>query len=302
MKKFNTCNSSTQRLNSDFTSWAPEKITATVSSLKSRAEAFNCKLVVTSVSIRLENRNGDMFTVDLDDYWHVDGIEFNMGGSAIRGDISELDDITEQAFDKLDALNELKQAWREISQWLDLLAYAKEHNLNSSHRTSVNSSWGKVLPYSGKFYKLGEPVGEFAYHAGSGSWNIYPKDSNDLHWLSEAEVLDFMKKYGYTFDKSVNSSRRKLNSSLDYDYAGEELEDGYFEGSVAGVCSGLSQKYANAKNWQFSNDVAAYVSTAADIISATQHNDNFEVEISAENEDEFEDTVAEVVEFLKTLS
>jgi hypothetical protein len=139
MKKFNTCNSSTQRSNSDFTSWAPEKITATVSSLKSRAEAFNCKLVVTSVSIRLENRNGDMFTVDLDDYWHVDGIEFNMSGSAIRGDISELDDITEQAFDKLDALNELKQAWREISQWLDLLAYAKEHNLNSNRRRTMKT-------------------------------------------------------------------------------------------------------------------------------------------------------------------
>lgn len=219
------------KLNSstDFTSWAPEKITATVASLKSRAEAFNCKLVVTGVSVRLENRNGDTFTADIDDYWHVDTVEFNMGGSAIRGDISELDEITEKAFDKLDALNELKQAWREISQWLDLLVYAKEHNLNSNRR-------------------------------------------------------------------------RKLNSSLDYDYAGEELEDGYFEGSVAGVCTGLSQKYQDAKNntnYAFFNDIAGYVSTAADIISASQHNDNFEVEISASDEDEFDDTVAEVIEFLK---
>lgn len=68
---------------------------------------------------------------------------------------------------------------------------------------------------------------------------------------------------------------------------------------MAGVCTGLSQKYQGAGNYAFFNDVAGYVSTAADIISASQHNDNFEVEISASDEDEFDDTVAEVVEFLK---
>lgn len=291
-----------QTLNSDtvFDSWSAEKIQNNIKSLKTKAGVFNCELRITRTQIQLVNSRGDYFAAIFDDDYNIESIELHALSLSTRSD--DVDAITEEFDNYYDALNELKAAWRAISQWLDLIAYAKANNLNSSHRTSVNSSWGKVLPYSGKFYKLGEPVGEFAYHAGSGSWNIYPKDSNDLHWLSEAEVLDFMKKYGYTFDKSVNSSRRKLNSSLDYDYAGEELEDGYFEGSVAGVCSGLSQKYANAKNWQFSNDVAAYVSTAADIISATQHNDNFEVEISAENEDEFEATVAEVVEFLKTLS
>lgn len=219
------------KLNSstDFTDWTPEKVTATVASLKSRAEVYNCKLVVTDISVRLKNRNGDMFTADIDDYWHVDTVEFSMGGSTIRGDLSELDEITEKSFAKIEALNELKQAWREINQWLDLLVYAAEHQLNSSRR-------------------------------------------------------------------------RKLNSSLDYDYAGEELEDGYFEGSVAGICTGLSQKYQEAKNntnFAFFNDIAGYVTTAADIISASQHNDNFEVEISASDEDEFDDTVAEVIEFLK---
>lgn len=305
MKKLPALNSSaTQKLNSDtdFINWDAEQIKSTIAALKSKAEAFNCKLRISSSEITLANRQGDFFSAVFDDYYDIETVEFNMSGSAIRGSLAELDEITEKAAGKLDALNELKQVWREVSQWLELLAYAKANNLNSNYRTPVNSSWGKTLPYSGKFYKSGKQVGKFSYHAGSGSWNIYPDGGNDMHWLSEAEVLDFMKKHGYTFDKPVNSSRRKLNGSVDvdYDYAGEELEDGYFEGSVAGTCTGLSQKYAKAPNWQFNNDVAAYVSTAADIISATQHNDHFEVEISAQDEDEFEDTVSEVIEFIRT--
>ena len=181
----NSLNSST-----DFTTWSDEQIRRTIFELKDKIAAYNCTLRVTSVMIELTNETGDSFYATLGDDWSIESVEFNMSGSSIRGDLSELDEITEQAFEKMNALNELKKSWKDVSQWLDLLAYAKEHNLNSSHRTSVNSSWGKVLPYSGKFYKSGEPVGEFAYHAGSGSWNIYPKDSNDLHWLSEAEVLD----------------------------------------------------------------------------------------------------------------
>lgn len=305
MKKLPALNaSSSQKLNSDtdFTNWDAEHIKSTIAALKSKAEAFHCKLRISWSEVTLTNRQGDFFSAIFDDDYNIETVEFNMSGSAIRGSLAELDKVTEKAAGKLDALNELKQSWREVSQWLELLAYAKKNNINASRRTSMNSSWGRILPYSGKFYKLGEPVGEFAYHAGSGSWNIYPKDSNDLHWLSEEEVLDFMKEYSYTFDKSANASRRRLNSSVnvDYDYACEELEDGYFEGSVAGTATGLSQKYANAPNWQFSNDVAAYVSTAADIISGTQHNDHFEVEISAQDEDEFEDTVAEVIEFIRT--
>lgn len=231
MKKLPALNSSaTQKLNSDtdFTNWDAEHIKSTIAALKSKAEAFNCKLRISSSEITLTNRQGDFFSAVFDDYYDIETVEFNMSGSAIRGSLAELDEITEKAAGKLDALNELKQVWREVSQWLELLAYAKKNN--------------------------------------------------------------------------INASRRKLNSAVnvDYDYAGEELEDGYFEGSVAGTCTGLSQKYAKAPNWQFNNDVAAYVSTAADIISATQHNDHFEVEISAQDEDEFEDTVSEVIEFIRT--
>ena len=52
-----------------------------------------------------------------------------MLNSAIRGSLAELDEITEKAAGKLDALNELKQSWREVSQWLELLAYAKKNNI-----------------------------------------------------------------------------------------------------------------------------------------------------------------------------
>lgn len=218
-----------QTLNSDtvFDSWSAEKIQNNVKSLKTKAKAYSCELRITRTQIQLVNSRGDYFAAIFDDEYNIESIEFHALSISTRSD--DVDAITEEFDNYYDALNELKAAWRAISHWLDLIAYAKANNLNSA-------------------------------------------------------------------------KRRKLNSDLDYDYSGTELEDGYFEGSMSGICSGLSQKYANAQHGQFINDVAAYVSTAADIISATQHSDNFEVEISAKDGDEFEDTVSDIAEFLKNLS
>ena len=218
----------TQTLNSDtvFDSWSTEKIQNNINSLKTKAEAYKCQLRITDFQIQLVNSKGAYFSAVLDDSYNIENIEFSTYGFKSRS--VDIDEITEDFDSYYDALNELKAAWRAVSNWLDLIAYAKQ-------------------------------VG-------------------------------------------INCSRKKLNSSLDYDYDGEELDDGYFEGSIAGSCSGLSQKYAQAPNYAFFNDVAGYVATAADIISASQHNDNFDIEISAADEDEFEDTVSQIVEFLESIT
>ena len=123
-----------QTLNSDtvFDSWSAEKIQNNIKSLKTKAGVFNCELRITRTQIQLINSRGDYFAAIFDADYNIESIELHALSLSTRS--ADVDAITEEFDNYYDALNELKAAWRAISHWLDLIAYAKANNLNSAKR------------------------------------------------------------------------------------------------------------------------------------------------------------------------